>query len=209
MFGIFKKKKEEPRPNPETAKMAERINEQTQIAELQSQISELRRQSAQMNSDVAHKLSERTRLMAEIPTVPAAKKVTLARQVQNIDKYVAGLNGSLALIEQQIGNIEAKIVQIRTTIVVDTGDSEPVVKASDIQKKLREATEKKKVGDVNAEIADGMFAELTGDAASNASDVADILAEAEGTGQVVPSESITTPTSNDMQPSHPMPTGQL
>ena len=188
MFGIFKKKKEAPAPNPEAVKMAERVNTKAQIAELQSQISELRRQSAQMNSDITHKLDERAQLMAEIPTAPAAKKVTLARQVQNIDKYVSGLNGSLALIEQQIGNIEGKIVQIRTTIVVDTGDSESVVKAKDIQTKLQEATEKKNIGEVNAGISDGMFADLTGDATAISSDIADILAEAEGTGKAASSE---------------------
>ena len=127
MFGIFKKKKEAPAPNPETAKMAERINEQTEIAELQSRISELRRQSSQMNAEIARKQEERAALMAKIQAAPPAQKTALALRVKNIDKYVAGLNGNLALIEQQIGNIESTLLQKDATVVVDAGDVSAVV----------------------------------------------------------------------------------
>ena len=209
MFGIFKKKKEAPAPNPETAKMAERINEQTEIAELQSRISELRRQSSQMNAEIARKQEERAALMAKIQAAPPAQKTALALRVKNIDKYVAGLNGNLALIEQQIGNIESTLLQKDATVVVDAGDVSAVVDAKTHQDKLRIATEKKNAGDINVEIADGMLADLTGDATSISSDIADILAEAEGTGQTVPSETIATPTPDHTQSSHPMPTSQL
>ena len=123
--------------------------------------------------------------------------------------HVASLQSHLSLVEQQIGNIEAKILEIGATIVIDTGDSESVVKAENHQKKLQEAAEIKKAGDINAGIAAEMHAALTGGATTISDDIADILAEAEGTSPTVSAESVSIPTPNVAQPSHPMPTGQL
>lgn len=208
MFGIFKKNKEAAKPNPETAKMAERINEQTEIAELQSRISELRRQSAQMNAEIARKQEERAGLMAKIQSVPPAQKTALALRVKNIDKFVAGLNGNLALIEQQIGNIESTLLQKGATVVVDAGDIGGVVDATAHQGKLRDAKEKKEAGDINVQIADEMFAELTVGATSNSGDIADILAEAEGASQTVSPESIAVPSPNGANAPRQMPSSQ-
>ena len=189
MFGIFKKETPTQTPEPVEEKVTDSNNELIQIAELQSLKAELRRQSAQMIADIAHNLEERAKLMTEIQKAPPAQKTALAIRVTNIDKTVAGLNGTLALIESQIGNIDAKVLQLRTTKVIDTGDSESVVKSSDIHAKLKIATEKKTAGDINAGIAEGMFAELTGGVTSLSGDVAAILAEAEGTNQTVSYES--------------------
>lgn len=183
MFGWFKKKEAAPAPDPNEVKVAERIKVQTEIAELQSQIAELQRQSAQMAAEIAKKSEARAELMGQIQSAPPARKTALALEVKNLDKSVAGLNANLALIQQQIGNNESTVLQLRAKTIVDTGDVGNVVDAKTHQDKLQEATRKKTEGDLNAEIADSMLAGLTGDPATIASDVADILAEAEGLGQ--------------------------
>ena len=208
MFGLFKKKDAAVEPNPAEKKMVEQIKEQTEIAELQSRISELRRQSTQMNADIARKQDERAGLIAKIQSVPPAQKTALALRVKNIDKFVAGLNGNLALIEQQIGNIESTLLQKGATVVVDAGDVGAVVDAKAHQDKLRSATEKKNAGDINVEIADGMLADLTGDAMSISNDIADILAEAEGASQTVSPESIAVPSPNGANAPRQMPSSQ-
>ena len=205
MFGIFKKKKEAPAPDPAQVKMSEQIKEQTEIAELQSQISELRRQSAQMNADIARKQDERAALMAKIQSVPQAQKTALALRVKNIDKYVAGLNGNLALLEQQIGNIESTILQKGGAGIVDIGDIANTVDVKSHQDKLLKAREKKDAGDTNVAIADGMLAELTGDATSISDDIAGILAEAEGSSQTAQgSQTVSAEEGEHSLPSMPM-----
>ena len=196
MFGIFKKK-EAPKPAPDPAaekKAAEWMQDQMKIAELQSQISELRRQSAQMNSELKQKAEERVALMAKIPQVPPAQKTALALRVKNIDTYVQRINGNLALIEQQIGNNEAVITQIKAKNVVNTGNVNRVVDIEKHQKDLEAAIEKKTGNDMQVQIADSMVADLTGDASSLATDsaLADILAEAEGSGQATASSQVQT-----------------
>ena len=205
MFGIFKKNKEAPAPDPAQVKMAEQIKEQTEIAELQSQISELRRQSAQMNADIARKQDERAALMAKIQSVPPAQKTALALRVKNIDKYVAGLNGNLALLEQQIGNIESTILQKGGAGIVDIGDIANTVDVKSHQDKLLKAREKKDAGDTNVAIADGMLAELTGDATSISDDIAGILAEAEGSSQTAQgSQTVSAEEGESLSPGMPM-----
>ena len=196
MFGIFKKK-EAPKPAPDPAaekKAAEWMQDQMKIAELQSQISELRRQSAQMNSELKQKAEERVALMAKIPQVPPAQKTALALRVKNIDTYVQRINGNLALIEQQIGNNEAVITQIKAKNVVNTGNVNRVVDIEKHQKDLEAAIEKKTGNDMQVQMADSMVADLPGDASSLATDsaLADILAEAEGSGQATASSQVQT-----------------
>jgi chromosome segregation ATPase len=196
MFGIFKKK-EAPKPAPDPAaekKAAEWMQDQMKIAELQSQISELRRQSVQMNSELKQKAEERVALMAKIPQVPPAQKTALALRVKNIDTYVQRVNGNLALIEQQIGNNEAVITQIKAKNVVNTGNVNRVVDIEKHQKDLEAAIEEKTGNDMQVQIADSMVADLTGDASSLATDsaLADILAEAEGSGQATASSQVQT-----------------
>ncbi len=208
MFGFLKKKKDAPAPDPEAVKLAERLNVQTQIAELQSQKSELRRQSEQMNSDIACKGVDREQLMAEIRMASPTRKTALAIRVKNIDREVAGLTNSLALIEQQIGNIDAKILQLRATIVIETGDTEPVVSSSALQEKLQNATAKKTAGDINAGIAESMFTGLTGDSAMIESDVADILAEADGTSLATSPDTTVGQSPDDGHSPRPLPASQ-
>lgn len=208
MFGLFKKKDAAVEPNPAEKKMAEQIKEQTEIAELQSRISELRRQSTQMNADIARKQDERAGLIAKIQSVPPAQKTALALRVKNIDKFVAGLNGNLALIEQQIGNIESTLLQKGATVVVDAGDIGGVVDATAHQGKLQNAKNKKEAGDINVQIADEMFAELTGGATSNSDEIAGVLAEAEGASQTVSPESIAVPSPNGANAPRQMPSSQ-
>lgn len=208
MFGIFKKKEAAPMPDPASQKAAERIKEQTEIAELQSQIAELRRKSVQMNAEIARKTEERAGLMAKIRDVPPAQKTALALRVKNIDKVVSGLNANLALVEQQIGNNEAVILQMTATGTVDVGNVENVVDIEKHKEKIQGATEKKQAGDINVGIADEMVADLTGDPSAISSDVADILAEAEG---AAPSVSPNTPSqsSEPVRPGHPKSAGQF
>lgn len=180
MFGIFKKKEAAPMPDPASQKAAERIKEQTEIAELQSQIAELRRKSVQMNAEIARKTEERAGLMAKIREVPAAQKTALALRVKNIDKSIAGLNGNLALIEEQIGNNEAVILQKGATGTFHDGDVENVVNMAEHANDLAKVKRTKDARNSEIAATGGMFDELTGDAMLNAGDLSDILAEAEG-----------------------------
>jgi predicted RNase H-like nuclease (RuvC/YqgF family) len=211
MFGIFKKKEApKPAPDPAAEQAAKRVQDQMTIAELQSQISELRRQSGQMNAELAQKAEERAALMAKIAQVPPAQKTALALRVKNIDAYVQRVNGNLALIEQQIGNNEAVITQIKAKDVVNTGDVGGVLNVQELQKGLQEAIEKKSNGDMQVQIADSMAADLTGDVSSFAADsaLADILAEAEGSGQAAASSS-TVSTSDAAQLARPVSASQF
>lgn len=180
MFGIFKKKEAAPMPDPASQKAAERMREQTEVAELQSQIAELRRKSVQMNAEIGRKTEERAGLMAKIREVPTAQKTALALRVKNIDKVIAGLNANLALIEQQIGNNEAVILQKGATTTVDVGNVENVVDIEKHREKIQSATETKQSVDIKVGIADDLVADLTGGSSAISSDIADILAEAEG-----------------------------
>lgn len=211
MFGIFKKKEApKPAPDPAAEQAAKRVQDQTTIAELQSQISELRRQSGQMNAELAQKAEERAALMAKIAQVPSAQKTALALRVKNIDAYVQRVNGNLALVEQQIGNNEAVITQIKAKDVVNTGDVGGVLNVQELQKGLQEAIEKKSNSDMQVQIADSMAADLTGDVSSFAADsaLADILAEAEGSGQAAASSS-TVSTSDAAQLARPVSASQF
>lgn len=208
MFGFLKKKKEAPAPDPEAARMAARVNEQTQIAELQSQVAELRRQSTQMNAEIAKKVEERRMVMAEIQAAPQAQKISLALRVQNIDQYVARLNNSLALIEQQIGNNEAVILQKGINITVDTGDVGNVVDIKQHQEQLQQAAAKKDAGDTNIKIAEDMANELTGEVSALTGGLADIIAEAEGTSQAVSPDSVAFQPPDAAPPPRSMPASQ-
>lgn len=208
MFGLFKKKKEAPAPDPEATKLAARINEQTQIAELQSQVAELRRQSAQMQLEIAKKIEERTSVMAAIQAAPQAQKISLALRVKNIDQYVARLNNSLALIEQQIGNNEAVILQKGVNITVDTGYIGNVLDIKQHQMQLQQAAAKKDAGDMDVKISEDMANELTGEVSALTDGLADIIAEAEGNKPVVSPDSAVSQSSDAACPPSPMPASQ-
>lgn len=183
MFGIFKKKETQPAPDPAAEKQAARIKERMQVAELQSKIAELRRQSAGMGLEIEKNLKDRAVLIDQISKVPEAQKIALARRVQNIDKRVAGLNASMALVEQQIGNNEAVIRQLGNIDIVNIGDVGKVVDMDKHREKIAEATTTKLEGDTNVQVAEDMTSTLVGDVASQDGDpaLAAILEEAKGT----------------------------
>lgn len=169
------------------------VKDQVDIAELQSQIAELRRNSTLTTSEIERVSAERASLMEEISSAAQARKVALALRVKNIDTKIAGLNRALVLIEKQIAENEATILQLKNIGVVNSGDVGNVIDRTRFQEKQRKAINKKNDSELQNQVSGDLDIELAGDLSSDDADIANILAEAEGVSPSVP----------EAQPAHP------
>ena len=194
MFGLFKKKQEDPAPtqapvpDPAAEALAERKKEEAEIADLQSQISVLQKRRQNEAAEVVTLSAQRAEKFAQIASAPDAQKVTLAQEVSRLDSNISARNGTISLIDAGIRNNEDIVRQKINNLVAKFGAIENVVNLREHADEIRATGEKMKAEKIGIDMAAEANSQLLGTASSTGDEatIASIIAQAQAaqTGSV-------------------------